>query len=242
MTGESVISLLRKIRAAGTWYLASATLRHLELIRLHELGTVAGLLPGCGRVLEIGAGTGWQAQALAAKGYEVSAIDLPDCNLSAHRVWPVADYDGVQIPFADHTFDVVYSSNVLEHVPHVVAFQSELHRVLKPSGLAIHVVPSGSWRFWTNLTHLVKCWSPPRAHGEHAGNAMTEMLYFSRRYWQRLFEASGWEVVSYHTNELFYTGHAAMDLRLSMKTRRALSRVLGGSCHVFVLRPARSSD
>jgi len=236
-----VISLLRKIRAVGTCFLASESLRHLELIRLCELESVARLLPPTGRLLEIGAGTGWQSKTLAAKGYDVQAIDVSTSNLLAHRVWPVIDYDGVHIPFEDGTFDVVYSSNVLEHIPHVRAFQRELHRVLTPGGLAIHVVPSGSWRWWTNITHVLKCWTPPRAHGEHAGNALTEIRYFSRRYWQRLFESNGWVVATYQSNALFYTGHSAMDLRLSISSRRALSRVLGGSCHIFVLKPVRTS-
>ncbi len=237
MTRTSLITLLRKIRSAGTWYVATETLRHLESIRQYELNIVAGLLPNSGRVLEIGAGTGWQAQALAGRGYDVSAIDLPTSNLRDHRVWPVLDYDGVHVPFEDHVFDVVYSSNVLEHIPHLIAFQLELHRLIKPGGLAIHVVPSGSWRFWTNLTHLVKCWSPPKAHGEHAGNALTEMYYFSRPYWARVFRETGWEEVAYCSNQLFYTGHAVMDTRWSMNTRHRLSRLTGGSCHVFVLKP-----
>jgi len=240
LMSSSLIGVLRKIRAAGTFFIATESLDHLEAVRRYELEVVGGLLPERGRVLEVGGGTGWQAELLARRGYDVSAVDLATSHLRPHRVWPVVDYDGFRVPFDDRTFDVVYSSNVLEHIPHIVEFQKELHRVIKPGGLAIHVVPSASWRFWTNLTHVVKCWSPPRAHGEHAGNALSEIHYFSRRYWERLFRETGWEQVAYRSNGLFYTGHQVMDTRWSMDTRHRLSRLLGGSCHIFVLKSRQS--
>jgi len=104
-------------------------------------------------ILEIGAGTGWQARTLAAHGYMVQALDTASSNYAASRIWPIVEYDGHHIPFPDGYFDIIFSSNVLEHIPHLYEFQTELKRVLKPDGVAIHVVPSGWWRFWTNVTH-----------------------------------------------------------------------------------------
>lgn len=125
----------------------------LQRIREYELGLVLPQFTPGARVLEIGAGTGWQAAALAARGCEVEAIDLDSSGYRAHRVWPVTEYDGVTIPFPDGHFDFVYSSSVLEHIPHLKTFHSEMQRVLKESGIAIHIVPAASWRLWTNLTH-----------------------------------------------------------------------------------------
>lgn len=68
-------------------------------------------------------------------------------------MWPVIEYDGVNIPFADHSFDVVFSSNVLEHIRQIEPFQRELHRILTPEGRAVHIVPNFGWRFWANLAH-----------------------------------------------------------------------------------------
>src|SRR5262249_28782812 len=77
--------------------------------------------------------------------------------------------------------DVVFSSNVLEHIAHVERFQREMQRVLRPGGRAIHIVPSACWRLWTSVAHypfLVKYLlkrvrglaSPARelAHGGHS--------------------------------------------------------------------------
>lgn len=129
----------------------------LEVLRNLELEKALDLIrlekPQACSLLEIGAGTGWQAKKFFEKGYQVEAIDLSRSEYVNHRVWDVKDYDGHKIPFPADSFDVIFSSNVLEHIPHVTQFQSELHRVLKPDGIAVHILPSGSWRFWTNLTY-----------------------------------------------------------------------------------------
>ncbi|MEJ7713643.1 MAG: class I SAM-dependent methyltransferase [Pyrinomonadaceae bacterium] len=38
-------------------------------------------------------------------------------------------------PFTDNEFDEVISQHVVEHVPDVMAFMTELHRITKPGGL-----------------------------------------------------------------------------------------------------------
>jgi len=114
-------------------------------------------------------------------GYDVCAIDIPSSNLGKDRIWPVTDYDGKTIPAEDDTFDIVFSSNVLEHIPHIYQFQKEIQRVLKPDGIVIHILPSSSWRIWSNFTEIIKYWRLPLVHGEHAGNSFTEIFYFRRR-------------------------------------------------------------
>jgi len=45
--------------------------------------------------------------------------------------------DGSRLPYADGSFDVVYSVSVLEHVPTRSAVLRELVRVLRPGGLFV---------------------------------------------------------------------------------------------------------
>jgi ubiquinone/menaquinone biosynthesis C-methylase UbiE len=104
-------------------------------------------------IVEIGGGGGWQARMLADAGFVVRSFDLAGSQFSAHRTFPIEDYDGHRIPAADASFDIAFSSNVLEHIPHVRAFQTELHRVLKPDGIAVHLLPTASWRVWTLAAH-----------------------------------------------------------------------------------------
>jgi 2-polyprenyl-3-methyl-5-hydroxy-6-metoxy-1,4-benzoquinol methylase len=226
---------MRRARTTATFWVAEQSLAHLESIRLHELSAVLELIPPESHILEIGAGTGWQAQALERQGHKVSAIELASSNYRDRKVWPVTEYDGEHIPYAPHSFDIVFSSNVLEHIPHVREFQREIHRVLKPTGHAIHVVPSSTWSVWTNLTTLLKYWTIARPHGEHAANATVEIFHFSRRAWIDLFESSGWIVTLHKPVRLFYSGCSVMDQRLSMRSRAKLSYLLGGSCNLFML-------
>lgn len=125
----------------------------LEAIRLSELTQIEGVLkntvPAGAKILEIGAGTGWQARELASRGYEVSAIDIPTSNHGKARIWPIIDFDGRFIPFPDQSFDIVYSSNVLEHVEDTETLNTEIARVLRSGGTAIHYVPTSAWRAWS---------------------------------------------------------------------------------------------
>lgn len=128
-----------------------STLEYLAEIRQVELQRIARHLPAKARILEIGAGTGHQSQALMDMGHEVVPIEIPDSNYAHARVVPIADYDGSTLPVPDRSIDVVFSSNVLEHVADLECMHAEIRRVLKPQGYCIHVMPTPSWRFWCTL-------------------------------------------------------------------------------------------
>lgn len=55
--------------------------------------------------------------------------------------------DGIHLPFADESFDAVYSDWTLEHVPEPIPFLQEVHRVLKPG--------ASYWFRTTNLGHYM---------------------------------------------------------------------------------------
>jgi SAM-dependent methyltransferase len=122
-------------------------------MRAAELEQAISKLPPGGTLLELGAGDGWQAQALQQRGFDVTAIDVEAARPGIARHFPVSLYDGRVLPFPDESFDAIYSSNVLEHVVDFAQIQSELARVLRPGGTAIHCVPSAVWRLWTTLGH-----------------------------------------------------------------------------------------
>ncbi|MEE8105925.1 MAG: methyltransferase domain-containing protein [Planctomycetota bacterium] len=68
---------------------------------------------------------------------------LGDAYLTADLSNPRAmvKMDVTKIAYPDASFDVIYCSHVLEHVPDDHAAMREFHRVLKPSGWAILLVP-----------------------------------------------------------------------------------------------------
>lgn len=124
----------------------------LSHVRYAELQSLRSLLPRGAKVLEIGGGNGFQAACLAAWGYDVASVDLGQGDW-AERHYPVIPYDGIRLPFRDCAFDVIFSSNVLEHVADLQALLSESRRVLRVGGFALHVLPSSAWRLWTSLAH-----------------------------------------------------------------------------------------
>lgn len=125
---------------------------HLSAIRRYELDTVLCDFPTAGsRVIEIGGGTGWQARILSDHGYRVDSVDIH--HPAGETFFPVQLYDGFILPFPDNCFDVVFSSNVLEHVTDLDRLMREMIRILKPGGKMIHVLPTTGWRIWTSLAH-----------------------------------------------------------------------------------------
>jgi len=207
---------------------------------------------------------------LAERGHRVTAVDIPQSNYAPFREFPVQDYDGRNLPFEDGTFDIVFSSNVLEHVPHLDELNREIARVLRSGGRAIHVLPSASWqalnlalhipalardalrlltarkaggaatpkepctRAQARLTDRALRRVLPHRHGEH-GNALTELYLFSRFHWHLLFRATGFVDVRRYGSRLAYSGYMLVGRHLSLSARSRLSRLVGSSCHVFVM-------
>lgn len=95
------------------------------------------------RVLEIGSAFGGDACALAAVGAQCVGTDKFD-HQYARLVATIPDGPRfvqsdctVNWPFADGSFDIVISFSVIELVPDLDQFFSELVRVLKPGGVAL---------------------------------------------------------------------------------------------------------
>src|SRR3954453_410303 len=127
---------------------------HLNRLRRAEIEFLVSHLFEGARILEIGAGTGQQASDLATRGFDVVAIEKNDSQYASHRLFPIVNYNGRNIPFDNNSFDIVFSSNVLEHVEDLAQLNKEIRRVLKPDGDAVHIMPTHSWRFWTTLAAL----------------------------------------------------------------------------------------
>ncbi len=126
---------------------------HIEAIRSEELRRVLAQAPGIrGPLLEIGGGSGYQAQILSQTVSDVISVDVSRAARGGEH-YPVCIYDGKSLPFPDGHFNTLYSSHTLEHVVDGEAFQRELRRVLAPDGTAIHVLPSSIWRLATLVAH-----------------------------------------------------------------------------------------
>lgn len=96
------------------------------------------------RVLDVGCGPGWVSVQYALGGANVSAIDLTVAAVDiakkhfAYRNLhaDIRQGNAEELPFADNTFDMVFSSGVLHHTPDTQKAFRETFRVLKPGGHA----------------------------------------------------------------------------------------------------------
>jgi hypothetical protein len=66
-------------------------------------------------------------------------------------------------------------------------------------------------------------------------SALSELLYYRKARWGRVFHAVGFEVVDTRPTGVFYTGYGLVPV-LTPRLRRALAGVLGSASMVFVLR------
>lgn len=97
------------------------------------------------KVLEVGVGAGTDHLQWARAGAQCYGVDLTDAAIETTER-RLAAYgfdsslqriDAELLPFADDTFDVIYSWGVIHHAEHPERIIHEIHRVLKPGGLFI---------------------------------------------------------------------------------------------------------
>ena len=115
--------------------LARKTALMSEVMRSRQVGL---------RGLDIGCGQGWHVCRMRAIGFDVVGIDasLEQVQIAAqnlNRPELVRQASVLHLPFADATYDFVYTINVLHHLESVAAQRAafaEIKRVLRPGGLA----------------------------------------------------------------------------------------------------------
>lgn len=92
-------------------------------------------------VLDVGGGPGYWAQEFAAAGARYTPLDADAGELALHGRVPLPGTvlgDGQALPFRDGAFDLVYSSNVGEHVPQPWRMGDEMVRVCRPGGIVFY--------------------------------------------------------------------------------------------------------
>ncbi len=115
----------------GEWNLPLALLAELEQIPIPARAHM--------RVLELGSGGGFLGARLWALGFQtltLSEFTTTALDAARSRV-PGATFvaaDASNLPFADASFDLVISADVLEHIPQLDAHLAEVARVLPLGG------------------------------------------------------------------------------------------------------------
>jgi SAM-dependent methyltransferase len=168
-------------------------------------GAIAGLtLPKPTRILDAGCGSGRNMLELARFG-SVTGIELSDTSVQLARARGVGEVIAgsvLEMPFADDSFDLAVSLDVIEHLEDDLGALRELRRTLAPGGTLLITVPAYQW-----------LWSGHDEINHHHRR-------YTRRTLQRVAEQAGWtQVRTTYFNSLLLP--AAIALRVLERVNRA---------------------
>ncbi len=142
------------------------------------------------RVLDVGCGTGFATEGLLQKTEHVYGLDQSPDQLSKAfakfgKRGPVQFHkgDAERLPFADNSFDVVWSSGSIEYWPNPVAALRECRRVGKPGGQVLIVGPD----------------SPNNVVFEKLADAI--MLFYDESEADRMFTEAGFEEFKHYIQQ-----------------------------------------
>jgi ubiquinone/menaquinone biosynthesis C-methylase UbiE len=137
-----------------------------NMFRMRGHGAVADMPLGdlAGKhVLEIGPGAGGHSALFAKYGAVVTSADITYARAISTQAkfdllagkaigCQALQSDGEHLPFADNSFDIVYSNGVLHHTADTEKAIGEAFRVLKPEGRAVIMLYcKSSWHYWINM-------------------------------------------------------------------------------------------
>lgn len=160
------------------------------------------------RLLEVGCGMGTDLLQFARGGANVTGVDLTPRSVETSRhhlelYGQTGDFalsDAEKLPFADESLDVVYSNGVLHHTPDTAGAVREIHRVLRPGGLArVMLYYRHSWNYWFEIIlhrgllrgHLLRGQSPEGIMSRYVevneGEGRPLVKVYSRRQAREMF-------------------------------------------------------
>jgi ubiquinone/menaquinone biosynthesis C-methylase UbiE len=155
-------------RGASPWFQAQ-----LKIV-LDMLGTEKGLL------LDIGCAAGAEFAPLAARGFQIVGLDYSSemLRLAHNRFRTSVNLcrgDAESLPFPDASFDHVICLGVFEYLSTYEKCLDEIHRILRPGGLAVISLPTriSLDRLSYNLIHAtaVPLWrAVKRLRGKRTSN------------------------------------------------------------------------
>jgi SAM-dependent methyltransferase len=103
-----------------------------------------------GSFMDVGFGSGQLIKKLMNRKLTVVGLDISLLNIKCFRknlrrsqpvyTLPIDPYNS-ELAFKENSFDGIVCSHVLEHVPDDTILIKEMHRVLRPGGIAVILVP-----------------------------------------------------------------------------------------------------
>jgi 2-polyprenyl-3-methyl-5-hydroxy-6-metoxy-1,4-benzoquinol methylase len=110
------------------------------------------------KVLDAGCGTGIGSKKLIEKGSDVTSVDLGFklVKLTSQKAKSTPTQASIlNLPFESNLFDIVFSTEVIEHIPDPLGAITELWRVIKPGGWLTLSTPNYLWQGPVRFASLV---------------------------------------------------------------------------------------
>jgi SAM-dependent methyltransferase len=99
-----------------------------------------------GRLLDVGAGSGWLVEHMNALGWQAEGLDFDPQSVASARGRGLVFHQGglPQQNFAEASFDALTMSHCIEHVHDPLAWLVEARRILKPGGRLALATPNNA--------------------------------------------------------------------------------------------------
>jgi 2-polyprenyl-3-methyl-5-hydroxy-6-metoxy-1,4-benzoquinol methylase len=153
------------------------------------------------RILDVGCGTGLNAERLAAAGHTVVGIDVSPVAIEQFRAKGfdgfvhdiTVDAPGGQLRPA--SFDLVFASEVIEHVPDTDRFLRNVEAALRPGGWLVLSTPNSA--FWAYRVMAVLGQTP--SEFQHPGH----VRFFSKRSLVSAIRSAGFDVATVAARHMY---------------------------------------
>jgi len=114
-----------------------------------------------GRFLDVGCGTGRTLAAARERGWDVEGVEVSPSAVryATERLGLHVRLGTLEsIGYPEGSFECVWLSHIVEHVPDPVAFLHEISRILVPDGIAVVSVPNSQGFVYTatNVVHRAR--------------------------------------------------------------------------------------
>jgi ubiquinone biosynthesis O-methyltransferase len=119
------------------------------------------------KLLDIGCGDGVLSYLFAKEGAKVTGIDYSDIAIefgkekikSKNLDIDFKQGSAYELPYKDNSFDIIVSSDVIEHLEDVPKYLSEINRVVKNGGIVVISTPIKFTEYPLDKEHVIE-WFP----------------------------------------------------------------------------------
>lgn len=241
--------------------------KNLHELRNFELSYVLNKLSlkETTNILDFGAGDGFIIKLMKDNGFEnIHGIDIYNSNYKPDT--NILSYSGNIDDFPlNKCYDVIFSSNVLEHIENQEEYLILFNKILNKNGLQIHVMPTHYWKFWNSLFYYyslsklifklifkIKVQKKSKKnYKKDVNSGLKQSPFFIGRHGSIgstfdeffLFNPKNYFKILSKLDFKFksfkipiiYSGHYFFGKFLPLSLRSFLSKFLGYSCHCFII-------